>query len=107
MYKLDGIPGKLQEKVFERFFEIAEIAHMAPEERSSYENSLKYYRDMNNVVATAKGEGWDSGKAEGLAEGKKEQAVVIAKACLKQKMDTENIAQITRLTIQEIEALKP
>ena len=91
----------------------------------------KYYRDMNNVVATAKGEGWNSGKAEGKAEGlaegeikgkaeglaegeikgkaegKKEQAVEIAKACLKQKMDTENIAQITRLTIQEIEALKP
>ena len=79
----------------------------------------KYYRDMNNVVATAKGEGWNSGKAEGKAEGlaegeikgkaegKKEQAVEIAKACLKQKMETENIAQITRLTIQEIEALKP
>lgn len=69
LYRLDTIPGKLQEKVFERFFEIAEIARMAPEERSTYENSLKYYRDVKNVIDTAKGEGWEEGRAEGRAEG--------------------------------------
>ena len=66
--KLEEIPGSLHEEVFERFFEIAEIAHMDNEERSTYENSLKYYRDMNNVLATAKGEGWAEGKAEGNIE---------------------------------------
>lgn len=38
-------------------------------ERNSYENSLKYYRDMKNVIDTAKGEGWEEGRAEGRAEG--------------------------------------
>ena len=38
LYKLDDIPGKLRENVFERFFEIAEIAHMDPEERTTYES---------------------------------------------------------------------
>ena len=117
LYKLDDIPGKLQEKIFERFFEIAEIAQMNPEERTTYENSLKYYRDMNNVVETAKDEGWEAGiekgiakgKAEGLAEGKaegkKEQAIDIAKKLL-DLLDSETIAEKTGLTVSEIESLK-
>ena len=105
LYKLDKIPGKLQEKVFERFFEIAEIAHMNPEERTTYESSLKYYRDMNNVVAKAKGEGWTEGKAEGKAEGKKEQAIEIANNLLN-VLDSKTIASKTGLTIEEIEKLK-
>ena len=122
LYKLDEIPGKLQEKVFERFFEIAEIAHMNPDERTTYESSLKYYRDMNNVVATAKDEGWDKGLAKGLAEGlaegeakglaegeakgKKEQAIEIADNCITQGMDCEAIAQITGLSLAEINIRK-
>jgi hypothetical protein len=69
LYRLDAIPGKLKEQVFERFFEIAEIASMNPEERFSYESSLKYYRDMKNVIDTAKGEGWEEGRQEGRQEG--------------------------------------
>ena len=112
--RLEEIPGTLHEDVFERFFEIAEIAHMDDDERSTYESSLKYYRDMNNVVATAKGEGWEEGleqgreqgiergKAEGKAEGKEE----VALNCLKQGMASDVISQITRLTLEEIEKLK-
>jgi hypothetical protein len=69
LYRLDAIPGKLKEQVFERFFEIAEIASMNPEERFSYESSLKYYRDMKNVIDTAKGEGWEEGRQEGMQQG--------------------------------------
>jgi len=112
--RLEEIPGTLHEDVFERFFEIAEIAHMDDDERSTYESSLKYYRDMNNVVATAKGEGWEEGleqgiergieqgKAEGKAEGKEE----VALNCLKQGMASDVISQITELTVEEIEKLK-
>jgi len=127
LYKLDDIPGKLQEKIFERFFEIAEIAQMNPEERTDYESSLKYYRDMNNVVETAKDEGWEAGiekgrtegkaegraegkaegLAEGLAEGKNEQAIEIAKNCLQQGMDASSIERITKLSIAEIKKLEP
>ncbi len=47
----------MAEEVFRRFFEAAEIAQLAPAERDAYEQSLKYYRDLNNVVATAREEG--------------------------------------------------
>jgi len=129
LYKLDAIPGKLQEKVFERFFEIAEISQMNPEERTTYESSLKYYRDMNNVVETAKDEGWEAGVekgkaeglekgmaeglekglekglAEGLEKGEKKKAIDIAKKLL-EILDAETIAEKTGLSIAEIEKIK-
>ena len=107
---------------FEKFFEIAEIARMDPEERTTYESSLKYYRDMNNVVETAKGEGWQEGLEEGLEkglkkgleeglekgleEGEKKKAIEIAKNCLENKIDAKTISTITGLTIDEINDLK-
>jgi len=110
LYKFDEIPGKLREKIFERFFEIAEIAQMNPDERTNYENSLKYYRDMNNVVATAKGEGWEEGKteglAEGLAEGRNERDSEIAINCIKQGLDNSSITIITGLSDVEINKLR-
>ena len=108
--RLEEIPGTLHEDVFERFFEIAEIAHMDDDERSTYESSLKYYRDMNNVVATAKGEGWEEGLEQGIEQGieqgKAEGKEEVALNCLKQGMASDVISQITGLTVEEIEKLK-
>jgi predicted transposase/invertase (TIGR01784 family) len=53
---LDHLPETLQEEVFRKFFKIAEIAHLDREERNAYEQSLKYYRDIGNVIATAREE---------------------------------------------------
>ena len=70
--KLQDRPQKLQERIFSRLFEAAEIAKFSPEEREAYEGSLKYYRDMKNVVDTAKLEGLTEGKEQGLREGKEQ-----------------------------------
>jgi flagellar biosynthesis/type III secretory pathway protein FliH len=59
----------LQERVFARLFEAAEIAHFNREDRLGYEASLKTYRDLKNVVDTSFDEGRAEGKAEGLEEG--------------------------------------
>jgi len=59
-------PARLQEKVFLKVFELAEIAKYTTEEAHEYEKSLKVYRDLKNVIDCAYGEG----KAEGLEEGK-------------------------------------
>jgi predicted transposase/invertase (TIGR01784 family) len=63
--QLDSIPDQLKSDIFEQFFATAEIAKLKPEEKQNYEQSLKYYRDLNNVIDTAFGDG----KAEGLVEG--------------------------------------
>ena len=58
-------PRSLQERVFAKLFEAAEIARFNKEDRLGYEASLKTYRDLKNVVDTS----FDEGKAEGLEEG--------------------------------------
>jgi predicted transposase/invertase (TIGR01784 family) len=63
---LEDPPLVLQENVFMQLFEVARITNFSPSEREAYENSLKYYRDMNGVIETAR----EEGKAKGVQEGK-------------------------------------
>ena len=70
LHRLDKLPAKFQEHIFRKLFKVAEIANFSQEERQSYENSLKYYRDLKNVTDTAREEGREEGKIEGREEGK-------------------------------------
>jgi len=72
--KLDDRPQPLQEGIFNELFEVAEIANFSRIEQESYQNSLKYYRDLNNVVDTARQEGKEAGLQEGLDIGRQEGA---------------------------------
>ncbi len=66
---LSDRPQSLQEDIFNELFDVAEIANFSPLEQSSYQNSLKYYRDLNNVVDTSRQEGREEGRKEGREEG--------------------------------------
>ena len=66
---LQGRPKSLREKIFEKAFEVAEIERFSRKELQEYETSLKYYRDLKNVIDTKYGEGVDKGRAEGRLEG--------------------------------------
>lgn len=96
--RLDRVPDKLREKIFDQLFETAEIAKFTPEQVQSYEDSLKYYRDIKNSLDTA--------KEEGKEEGKIEEKRAIAKNLLKENVDVQVIAQVTGLSIDEIERLR-
>lgn len=98
---LQNRPKALQDKVFEKLFEAAEIARFSPSERDAYEDSLKYYRDLNNVVETAKQEG----EAKGKEEGRNQRSIEIALELKKNKVPTDIISKSTGLSIQEIEDL--
>jgi len=50
-------PAKLQERIFNKLFEQAEISNFNDEEYSEYEASLKTYRDLKNSIDTAREEG--------------------------------------------------
>ena len=43
--RLEWMPDKLRERIFEKLFEVAEISSFMREQTTSYEDSLKYYRD--------------------------------------------------------------
>jgi predicted transposase/invertase (TIGR01784 family) len=77
-------PRALQERVFARLFEAAEIAHFNREDRLGYEASLKTYRDLKNVVDTS----FDEGKAEGLEEGlEKGEAIGLEKGANRRNLE--------------------
>jgi len=70
--ELDDRPQPLQEEIFNELFEVAEIANFSPDEQIGYQNSLKAYRDFNNVFNTALQEA----KEEGLQEGRLEERLL-------------------------------
>lgn len=94
---LQNRPQALQERVFQKLFEAAEIAKFTPDDKVKYEESLKYYRDLKNVVDTS----FDEGKAEGIAEGKME----IARQMKSEGESIEKIMRFTGLTQDEIEKI--
>ena len=108
--RLDDIPDKLREKVFEKIFASAEIAKLNPSEYQDYVNSLNSYRDLNNCLdyaeAKGKAEGKAEGKIEGKIEGEKLKTIEIAKELKKDNMPIELIVKYTNLSIEEIEKIK-
>ena len=95
---LTNRPKKLQEKIFNRLFEQAEIANYTDEEYSNYEASLKHYRDLKNVVDTAR----DEGILEGEVKGEKKKAMKAAIICKNKGYPTKDISEITGLSKEEI-----
>ena len=62
-------PKALQERVFTRLFEAAEIAKFSVEEYESYEESLKIYRDWKNTIDFALIKGREKGFQKGFQKG--------------------------------------
>ena len=106
---LEAPPEALQEGVFDRLFEVSKIANFSAAEQQAYENSLKYYRDLQNVVATSREEGIEEGIARGIEQGRqegiRENTIAIARSCKQQGLDIETIMAITQLSREDIEAL--
>ena len=48
---LNDLPDILRNEVFEKLFQMAEIAKLSTKDRKEYYRSLKSYRDMNNCIA--------------------------------------------------------
>jgi len=95
--RLDRIPEKLKEQIFEKVFETAEIAKFTPDQVRSYEDSLKYYRDLNNSLDTA--------KAEGVDLGVEKKTVTVVLRMHDRGHSIDEIADITELPISEVKKI--
>ncbi|WP_300181290.1 Rpn family recombination-promoting nuclease/putative transposase [uncultured Aliivibrio sp.] len=102
---LQDYPESLTEGVFKSFFAEAELAQLPLEKQREYENSLKYYRDLNNVIDTAFDDGKELGKAEGIELGKAEGILEVARNLL-DVLDNHTIALKTGLSVEEIQKLR-
>ena len=92
----DPPPESLQENAFNELFEVAAIANFSRTEQDSYQNSLKYYRDMNNVVDTARQEGQLTGKSNVLLR-------LLPRTV--GELPNEITAQINQLSLEQLDAL--
>ena len=108
--RLEEIPARLQERIFTKLFQVAELAQFNETDRWAYQDSLKHYRDLKNVTDTATEEGYLEGKAEGLAEGKAEGESKanreMALNAIRQGLTNVLISALTGLTESEIEQLR-
>ena len=86
-------PAALQERIFTKLFEQAEIARFTPQDAREYEESVKIYRDLTNVVNTAE------------RKGREEERLNTARKMKADGMPSELIAKYTSLSVGDIEAL--
>ena len=63
--RLQELPQKLQNRIFEKLFRVAEIAKYSHEEWQEYQLSLSAYRDNKAALDYAKEEGRIEGRNEG------------------------------------------
>ena len=107
--RLMGRPAALQERVFTRLFEQAEIAKFNPLELKSYEDSVNAYRDIVNAIKTAEkkkyAEGLEEGMTKGRAEGELKRAREIAEKMKTAGMSVSDIMKMTNLSADEINKL--
>jgi predicted transposase/invertase (TIGR01784 family) len=66
---LENPPPGMEGEVFNLLFEIAELANLSRQEQRAYESSLKYYRDLKNVIDSAERGALAKGIATGMATG--------------------------------------
>lgn len=90
LHKLEKLPDKLEEKVFERVFKVAEIGKFSCDKQLAYEDSLNYYCDLKNSFDTVK----------------YKSTLEIAKRLLINNVDLDMISNSTGLTKDQIEKLR-
>lgn len=98
--RLDRVPEKLREQIFEKLFEVAEIAKFTHDELMEYEESLKSYRDLQNSIDIAVEEALEK---ERKIHNKEKLDIVLN--LINSGVSIEKIITATGLTKEEIDKL--
>ena len=113
MEKLQRLPFKARNAVFQRLEQIVDIAAMSKEDRMKYDESIKVYRDKLAVTAYAEekgraeglAEGMEKGLEKGMEKGQEEERLKNARGMKAAGIATDLIAQITGLSSEAVEQL--
>lgn len=121
METLHRLPFKARKAVFEKLEQIVDIAALSKEERMKYDESIKVYRDSMAILEYAKQDGWNKGIAKGFAQGMEQgleqgieqgieqgqnkERLQNARRMIEKGYAAQDIADITGLSLGEINAL--
>ena len=101
MKQLKEMSFKDKNAIFGRLEEIVSQANLSQEERAQYEYEWKIYNDYFNTIESAEKKAAAEARAEGLAE----EQIKLAKGFKESGVSIATIAQVTGLSIEEIERL--
>jgi predicted transposase/invertase (TIGR01784 family) len=111
---LNTVPEKLNQPIFQKLFQIAEINKLTKEERMLFDRRLKTQRDIEANIRYAADEGREMGRAEGiqlglkkgkkegLVEGKNQEKLLIARKLLQKGIPLSEVAEITGLSVEQL-----
>lgn len=98
-------PAALQDAIFQRFFEQAEIAKFNSNDLRSYRESPKDFWDMCAVTETAEKKGRAEGLAEGMEKGRAEGKAELIKTIHANGMTADAIAAAIGFDLAEVEKI--
>jgi predicted transposase/invertase (TIGR01784 family) len=101
LYRLLERPKALQDRVFKKLFEQAEIAKYSEAERWEYEASQKEYWDNYSVVKTAE----RKGEIKGLQQGVQQEKIETIHRLQAMGLSVEQIAQGAGMEVKEVKKL--
>lgn len=102
MDKLQNIPWKAQDELFDELSKVSNVAALSPDERFVYEENLRIYQDNIAVHEAA----LEEGRAEGRAEGRKEGQRQTVKAFIAIGLSNEQIRAATGMSDKDIDELR-
>ena len=98
MHEMVAVPKEFSDPLFTRLFLLAEINKFTAEEHKQYKKSLELMSDWDNII--------NSTAERSREEGREEERAKVVKEMLADGMSVDKIAQYTKLSVEEIEALK-
>lgn len=98
-------PAALQERIFKKFFDVAQTANLSKEEYAKYFESEKVYYDLDGAFRTASNKGYDRGLEKGMEQGLAKGKAEVARQLKFMGLPITQIVQATGMTAEEIEKL--
>ncbi len=97
LHRFTDIPTVLQERIFRKVFEIAEVSKLNKEDMNTYEQSLKDKRDWKNAMDTL--------IEESLEKGMRKKEIDLIRVMKAKGYDLNEISELTGVPVEEIEKL--
>lgn len=98
MQRLHDRPESFNEKEFDRLFDMAKICNFTPEQYNNYQEAQKMKYDYENTI--------DFARQQGREIGREEERICVAKNLLVMGLSVEQIAEATKLPVEEIQKLR-
>ena len=98
-------PKALQDRIFQKLFEQAEIAKYSEAERRLYEASQKEYWDYTSTLETAERKGEIKGLQQGVQQGVQQEKKETIHRLQAMGLSVEQIAQGADVEIEEVKKL--